>query len=109
MKQFIRFAVSFAGIALTINCAGQVSENEVRSTVRKPIALMQTTALTWFDHRPCSSCHHQLLPMIVFDLARRRGVAVDQSSLERMMSKTFAGLANLDHAVQGTQIGFDVF
>ena len=34
---------------------------------------------------------------------------VDQSSLERMMGKTFAGLANLDHAVQGTQIGFDVF
>ena len=108
MKQDTRIVILGIGITLAAQCAAPVSEREIRPALTKPIARMQTTALTWLDHQPCSSCHHQTLPMIVFDLARRRGVSVDQHSLEQMMNKTFGFLADLDLAVQGSQVGFSI-
>jgi N-acyl-D-amino-acid deacylase len=94
----------FFACCVTVNCAGQVSEREIRRAVAKSVAVLETTAAKWFDKQTCYSCHHQSLPLMVFDLARRRGVEVDRPKLERVMRKTFEYLTDLDRAVQGSYV-----
>jgi ankyrin repeat protein len=110
MRRNIRFTTLLlgSGMAILAQNAGPVDDGAIRRAVTKPIALMQTTSLAWFEKRTCSTCHQQTLPMIALDLARRRGVTLDQGMLEQTMHKTFDFLSDLDRAVQGAYIGESV-
>jgi ankyrin repeat protein len=90
--------------ALVSLCAGQVSESEIRLAAGRSVALLEKVSTTWFEKRACTSCHHQDLPLMVFDIARRRSVAVDQQALELVMTRSFGHLADLDRAVQGSHL-----
>src|SRR5512132_2484396 len=96
--------VAVINLLTGLQCFGQVSEGEARSAVTKSVSLLQTLALKWFDKQSCASCYHQTLPMMVFDLARRRGVQVDQRKLELIIAKSFNYLTDLDRAVQGSHV-----
>src|SRR5262245_61891646 len=99
-----RFRVVIFVISMTLVsvCAGQVSESEIRQATGKSVALLQKASTAWFEKRSCTSCHHQDLPLMVFDIARRRGVAMDQRALELVVTKSFGHLSDLDRAVQGS-------
>jgi ankyrin repeat protein len=102
----VRLSVLLAlAAALYGQSVPRVAEGEVRLAVRKPLELMQKTSVTWFGKYSCSTCHNQILPMFAFDLARRRGVSLNQDALGNMQHKTFDFFADIDRAVQGSNIG----
>ena len=63
------FAIYMATVSL---CAGQVSDEEIRTAAAKSVALLQKSSAAWFEKRSCTSCHHQNLPLMLFDTARHR-------------------------------------
>jgi Squalene-hopene cyclase C-terminal domain len=52
----------------------------VRRAVEKSLPLLQTSGRTFSEKstRRCTSCHHQLVPAVMFSLARTRGFRVDE-------------------------------
>src|SRR4029077_19364346 len=57
--------------------AQQPGGGEIRAAVGKPIALLQKVGISWYEKQTCTSCHQQDLPMMVFRMARERGIALD--------------------------------
>ena len=77
---------------------------DARVAVPKPIALLQRTAVRWFDKQTCASCHQQDLPMMVLRLADERGIAVDEQLRQTAVTKGYGFLTSLDRAVQHTHL-----
>ncbi|HEX3879103.1 MAG TPA: ankyrin repeat domain-containing protein [Bryobacteraceae bacterium] len=86
----------------TLRCLGQVKEEDIRPAAARSVVALQTAATKWFEKQTCASCHHQGLPTMVFDAARRRGVAIDETVIPRIMDKSFGFLRDLDAMVQGS-------
>lgn len=76
-------------------------EAELRAACSKAIKLIQKSQAGWYQKETCTSCHHQLLPEISIDLARDRGVAVDETIARSITTQAFANLKDLDGTVQG--------
>src|SRR5215467_7769453 len=91
-------------IATVSLCAGQVSSEEIRTAAAKSVALLQKASAAWFEKRSCTSCHHQNLPLMLFDTARHRGLGIDQHVLETVVTRSFGHLTDLDRAVQGSHL-----
>jgi ankyrin repeat protein len=85
-----------------------VRETELRAASTKALALVQRSQAVWNTKETCTSCHHQVLPTIAFELAGPRGIPVDEPAARDAMTKAFAYLKNLDAAVQGYDY-IDVF
>ena len=102
----LRFAAAMVAFAATV--MAHVSESEIRRAVPKPLALMQSSSLQWLEKNTCTSCHHQILPAIAFDLARRHGVELDADKLQRTASRSLDIFADPDTAIQGWLIGESV-
>lgn len=81
--------------------AKPVGETELRAASAKAIKLMQHSQVVWYQRETCTSCHHQLLPEISINLARERGVPLDEKVARETTSNTFAFLKDLDAVVQG--------
>jgi N-acyl-D-amino-acid deacylase len=77
-------------------------EMKIRIAARKTISLLETTSRLWTKNQQCVSCHHQVLPMMAFEKARRRGIALDEQAARAHAAKVFAMLGSIDEAVQGT-------
>jgi ankyrin repeat protein len=78
-----------------------VAEAELREASAKAIKLMQQSQVVWYKKETCASCHHQLLPEIPINLARERGVPLDEKIAHDTTATAFAFLKDLDAAVQG--------
>jgi len=78
-----------------------IGETELRAASAKAIKVIQHSQVIWYQRETCASCHHQLLPEISFNLARERGVPVDEKIARETTSNTFAFLKDLDGVVQG--------
>jgi N-acyl-D-amino-acid deacylase len=61
---------------------------DARHAVEIAMPLLQSSARTWFQQRPCSSCHHQGLGMMTVALARERGFRIDEQMLAEQVEKT---------------------
>jgi ankyrin repeat protein len=81
--------------------AKPVGETELRTASAKAIKLIQHSQVVWYQRETCTSCHHQLLPQISFNLARERGVPVDEKIARETRGNAFAFLQDLDGVVQG--------
>ena len=97
------------GAVLVVLCAAaaeaqQPDSSTVAAAVVKPIALLQKTAVMWYEKRTCPSCHQQDLPMMVFRLARERGITLDEAIFAQAVSKAFGHLGSVDQAVQHTHL-----
>lgn len=77
-----------------------IGETELRAASAKAIKVIQHSQVVWYQRETCASCHHQLLPEISFNLARERGVPVDEKIARETNSNTFAFL-DLDAVIQG--------
>lgn len=83
------------------------STPEIRKTVERALPLLERSAATFVEQRACVSCHHNILPILMFHLARTRGVAVDAAVERAVEEKTFRSLrgpAALDDAVQAVTL-----
>ncbi len=99
------YALSFA-VLLNISSLGhaQTTEAEIRPAVAKTVSVLAATSQKWFEKQKCASCHHQDLPLMVFDLARRHDVPLDDSVPAVILAKSFGAfgdISNLDQALQG--------
>jgi ankyrin repeat protein len=81
---------------------------ELRTASARAIKLIQHSQSVWYKKQTCSSCHHALIPEIPINLAREKGVALDESIAQATTQKSFAFLKDLDAAVQGYNF-IDVF
>ena len=80
-----------------------VPENELRASSQKAIAVIQRSQGIWYQRQECASCHHQFLPEIPINLARRRGVTIDEKAAQSETGAAFSFLKDLDVAAQGTE------
>jgi hypothetical protein len=78
-----------------------VPEGELRAASAKAIAVIQRPQGIWYKRQVCTSCHHQLLPEIPINLARQRGVPVDETAAQSETRVAFSSLKDLDEAAQG--------
>jgi hypothetical protein len=69
-----------------------LGETELRAASAKAIRLIQHSQVIWYQRETCTSCHHQLLPEISINLARERGVPVDEKVARETTSNAFAFL-----------------
>jgi ankyrin repeat protein len=83
------------------------SSAEVRDAVNRALPPLERSAAAFVERRSCVSCHHNLLTVLTFHLARERGFAIDSKTLNAVEDKTFRGLRGasaLDDAVQASTL-----
>ena len=95
-------------IALLVGAAvGQSAElapESIRSAANKAIALLQASEKNWYAKQTCYSCHHQVLPIEAFGVAREHGLVVDEKLAYQNAARGFAPYASLERAVQYTHV-----
>ncbi len=92
-------------IALFAQTLFAQTEPEVRKAVDRALPVLESSAASFVTKRACVSCHHNILPVLAFHLARQRGVAIDAKVLDAVEDKTLRALrgpAALDDAIQAT-------
>ncbi len=91
-----------AGAVVAEEKPGPVDEATLRQAVTKPIRLIQKSQETWYKKdQTCTSCHHQVLPILVMSAARERSIAFDADLAHDVVVKSFSDLKDLDAIVQG--------
>jgi len=88
--------------------ASNVDDSAVRAAATRAVELMQQSQVTWRKAQTCASCHHVLEPQIPLQLARERGVAVDERIFRETDVAALSYLGDFDLAVQRTDY-VDVF
>jgi hypothetical protein len=92
-------------IALTAPVLFAQTQAEVRKSIERALPVLESSAANFVAKRACVSCHHNILPVLAFHLARERGVPIDAKVLTAVEDKTFRALrspAALDDAIQAT-------
>ena len=90
-----------------VHAAFAQSTPEIRKSVERALPLLERSAAAFVEQRACVSCHHNILPILMFHLAHTRGVAVDAAVVRAVEEKTFRSLrgpAALDDAVQAVTL-----
>src|SRR2546426_135907 len=94
-------------LALMAQTLSAQSMPEVRAAITKALPILQRSAAEFVSKRACVSCHHNILPILTLDLARSRGITIDESVLRAVEDKTFRALQvpnALDDAIQATAV-----
>ena len=100
----MRNVVLLALLARTLTAQ---ADPEIRKAVARALPVLESSASTFVAKRACVSCHHNILPVLTFHLAREHGVKVDSAGLVEVEDKTFRSLrgpAALDDAVQAATL-----
>ncbi len=82
-------------------------DQEIREAINRAIPPIERSAAVFAAKRACVSCHHNILPILLADVARTRGVRFDPTVVEAVEAKTFRSLRGpkaLEDAVQGTTL-----
>lgn len=85
---------------------GQTSE-ELHQALYRAIPPLERSASVFVAKRACVSCHHNLLTILMFQMARERGVPFESKVLDAVEEKTFRALRGpkaLDDAVTGATL-----
>ncbi len=98
--------VLYAGLSSPVTTPAEPTEpaptaSVASEAVSRAIIRIQHAQKIWQKKESCASCHHQMLPIRTFSLARKRGVPFDDKAAREMIRSTFAPLADLDMFVQG--------
>jgi ankyrin repeat protein len=94
-------------LAVTVWGVSAQTSAKVRGAVGRSLPLLERSAATFVAKRACLSCHHNILPILAFHLARERGLDVDSQVLKAVEEKTFRQLRGpgaLDTAVQAATL-----
>src|SRR5437870_7916724 len=93
-----------ASLCTALSQAGGIPASEIRPAAQRAITLIERAGKTWYEKQTCVSCHHQILPMLAFDLARSRGLDRDRELARHNVARAFSYLADIDRVVQGTYV-----
>ena len=70
--------------------AGANNEASIRKAAEGAIALLQKSGPQFVKVSGCASCHHQSLPQMVNGVARKRGLAIDESAAAQQLKAVMA-------------------
>jgi hypothetical protein len=93
------------GIAAQVLCVQ--ANPEIRRAVNRALPPLEHSTATFVAKRACVSCHHNILSLLMFDLARERGIAIDPALRGAVEAKTFRslrGAAAFDDAVRAVTL-----
>jgi hypothetical protein len=100
----------FLGLAASglLTCSlGAQSTQEIRQAVDRALPPLEHSTATFVAKRACVSCHHNILSILMSQMARERGVAIDSAVLSAVEAKTFHSLRGpsaFDDAVQAVTL-----
>jgi ankyrin repeat protein len=105
-RAYLRAVAGLAAAFVPVGTA--VAGDDVRAAIAQSVPLLQSSAQTWIEKRPCASCHHQALGVLAVTAARDRGFRVDEVLLDRQLRRLYSaepeGLLVAEGAING-QIG----
>ena len=64
----------------------------IRAAVTKALPPLQKSMLVYAEKRDCFSCHHQTVPLVALQIARDRGLAIDEDAFQGTIDLTLADL-----------------
>lgn len=79
------------------------SPAQIRSAAKRSVAMIQHGSEGFYKSMTCFSCHDHALPMLTFQLARQKGIPVDEASAAQVAAKGLLAtpdLSSIDRAVQ---------
>jgi hypothetical protein len=94
-------------LALAANSVVAQSTPEIRQAVDRALPPLEHSTAAFVAKRACVSCHHNILSILMLQMARERGVAIDPAVLTAVESKTFRPLrapSAFDDAVQAVNL-----
>jgi len=94
-------------LALITQSLAAQSGKEIRQAVTRALPAIENSAATFVAKRACVSCHHNILSILMFQMARERGVSFDSAVLNAVEAKTFRSLRGpmaFDDAVQAVTL-----
>ena len=77
-------------VVLALEKAGLSSQEAVRKSAQRGLALLQKSSPQFIEVSNCVSCHHQFLPQMATAAARAHGVPVDESAAHVMTEGSLA-------------------
>ncbi|HLH45076.1 MAG TPA: ankyrin repeat domain-containing protein [Bryobacteraceae bacterium] len=101
MRQVIGLAAVLAQAAFA------QSDLQIRNAIHRALPPLQSSAANFVAARACVSCHHNVLPVLLFHMAQDRGFEIDPEVLKAVEEKTFRGLRSsqaLDDAIQAATL-----
>jgi hypothetical protein len=69
-----------------------ISPARVRAAVERAIAPLQKSLVVYAERRDCFSCHHQAVSVVALQVARSRGLAIDEDAVQGAVALTVADL-----------------
>ncbi len=66
--------------------------DRIRAAMAKALPPLQKGLIVYAEKRDCFSCHNQAVPLVALEIARARGLAIDQEAFEEAMALTLADL-----------------
>jgi len=76
--------------------------NTIRGAVQRSLPLLQRTGLQFYKKSGCVSCHHNSLTAMTVAAARRKGIAVDESSARQDLTTVVKDVEDTrEQALQG--------
>ena len=85
--------------------ASSHAPGDMRTAIERSIALLQKSDVQFVKSTGCISCHHDVLPQMLVEMARGRHIAVDQEIAERQFNAVVSYLDDRrDRALQGLEI-----
>ena len=99
---------NWAIFLLTPALFGQgASPDQIRAAATRSIVLLQKATSGFYKTQDCISCHHLSLPSQALEVARERGVPVDEAAIHTAVVKALThtpNLSSLDRMVQANLI-----
>ena len=76
--------------AAALRKVGIHDTDSIRTAVEKAVLLLQKSGAQFTRISGCFSCHHQSLPQLAGEVARTRGLAIDESAARQRLESTIA-------------------
>src|SRR5262249_48812010 len=66
--------------------------DRIRAATLKALPLLQRGLLVYAEKRDCFSCHNHAVPLVALEIARDRGLAIDEEAFQGAVALTLADL-----------------
>lgn len=96
--------VEIFALSAVLFAAQAADDTLIRAAAGRSVRLLQSSMGQW--KQDCTSCHHQTLPLMALDSARRHGIPVDEPAAQVVVNKVFGDyLSSVDNVARFHYIG----
>jgi squalene cyclase len=81
-----------AGVPGPIAAPLDVAPAQVRAAAMRALGPLQKSLVVYAEKRDCFSCHNQGVPLVALNIARSRGLAIDEDAFQGAVDQTLADL-----------------